>query len=152
MGLFLLTSSSTESTHAVCSYPAFCQPYPLNFLWGRWRFSARELLSHIPCCVLAGVRQIGLNSLKEIESSKSRALTADKWLMTWHRCFVDDLLVAILCSHPLCLACMFFLPSCSTLTWRCSSWFHVSHCPPNDLADLLSFKPYIHFFGCSFKK
>lgn len=61
---------------SVCSHPAFCQPYPLNFLRWRWRFSAQELLSHIPCCVLAGAKQIGLNSLKEIESSKSQALIA----------------------------------------------------------------------------
>lgn len=61
---------------SMCSSPAFCQPYPLNFLWWRWRFSAQELLSHIPCCVLAGAKQIGLNSLREIESSQSQALIA----------------------------------------------------------------------------
>lgn len=60
MRLLSLTSCTTESVLAVCSFPAFCQLDPLNFLWGRWRFSAQELLGHLPCCVLAGAWLTGL--------------------------------------------------------------------------------------------
>lgn len=85
--------------------------------------------------------------LKKLKAASHVHSLPGTLLITWHRCFVDGLLVAIMRFHYLCLACMFFLILCSSLTWM----IPISPRSPVHLIYLSCSLPYIHFLKCSFK-